>query len=422
MRAILYIAGKDLLLRWRDRLGFFWWMVGFPLLIAVLIGTIFSGALEGPTKPMKAGIVDLANTEASREYIEVLGKIGSVQLEPLSMEAAQDAVRRGRLPAYAVLREGFHLSPALLMGKPLPIAVGVDPTRRAELAYLQAGLTEASLEYLRREWVDVKRRPVLIEDWLVDTGRGKTLGATQRQTIATAINNLDMYLNPVPTTRSAQSLARSINFELLPMQASKSRPRSAFEICFPIGIIWGLLGLAAEFAIGMVQERQAGTLLRLRVAPIYRWQIMSGNALAAYIASVAEMLFLLSVGKGLFGIRLQNPAVVCAAILCIAFCFTGLTMFLSVIGRTESAVGGGAWALLLVLAMIGGGMVPQMFMPHWMDALSDWSPVKWAILGLEGGVWRDFSLHDALLPCLILLGQGLVAGLVGFGIMSRARQ
>ncbi|NLX24072.1 MAG: hypothetical protein GXY55_20675 [Phycisphaerae bacterium] len=65
-----------------------------------------------------------------------------------------------------------------------------------------------------------------------------------------------------------------------------------------------------------------------------------------------------------------------------------------VLGKTESSVGGAAWTCLLVMAMLGGGMVPQMLMPPWMDAVGCVSPVRWAILSLEGGIWRGFTLRE----------------------------
>ena len=47
-------------------------------------------------------------------------------------------------------------------------------------------------------------------------------------------------------------------------------------------------------------------------------------------------------------------------------------------------------------------------MPPWMQTLSNVSPVKWAILALEGAIWRGFSLGEMALPCGILLGVGVV--------------
>ena len=45
-------------------------------------------------------------------------------------------------------------------------------------------------------------------------------------------------------------------------------PRNPFDITFPQGVIWGLIGCAMSFGISLVTERTHGTLVRLRMAPL----------------------------------------------------------------------------------------------------------------------------------------------------------
>jgi ABC-2 type transport system permease protein len=59
-----------------------------------------------------------------------------------------------------------------------------------------------------------------------------------------------------------------------------------------------------------------------------------------------------------------------------------------------------------------------MAMPPWMLTLSHVSPVKWAIVALEGAIWRGFGAQEMLLPCGLLLGLALVTFLIG----SRMRE
>ena len=69
--------------------------------------------------------------------------------------------------------------------------------------------------------------------------------------------------------------------------------------------------------------------------------------------------------------------------------------------------------MLMPMAMFGGAMIPQFLMPPWMQAIGNLSPVKWAILGIEGAVWRNFSLGEMVLPCAILIGFGAVCFAIG---------
>ena len=97
---------------------------------------------------------------------------------------------------------------------------------------------------------------------------------------------------------------------------------------------------------------------------------------------------------------------------------------MSVLGRTEAAASGIGWASLIVMAMIGGGMIPLVFIERipFLAAVSNASPVKWSILAIEGAIWRGFSPAQMALPCLVLIGVGIGAFMAGGLIFQRTEQ
>ncbi|MCA9244607.1 MAG: ABC transporter permease, partial [Phycisphaerales bacterium] len=151
----------------------------------------------------------------------------------------------------------------------------------------------------------------------------------------------------------------------------------------------------------------------LRTAPISRTQILLGKGLACFIATVGVAALLLIVAAIVFGVRPSAPAKLVMAVVSVSLCFVGVMMLLSVIGKTEQSAGGIGWAILMVMAMIGGGMVPLMFLPGWLQDIASVSPVKWSILALEGAIWRDFSYAELAGPCGVLVGMGAVCFVVG---------
>jgi ABC-2 type transport system permease protein len=185
-------------------------------------------------------------------------------------------------------------------------------------------------------------------------------------------------------------------------------PRNAYEFTFPQGIIWGLVGCAATFGISLVVERTQGTLTRLCIAPIARWQILAGKSVACFGVTAFLATIMMIIGRLGFGVRVSSVPLLALAVFCACFGFVGIMMSLSTFGRTERSAGGIAWAVMIVLTMLGGGSVPLTFMPAWMQKLSVVSPVRWAVLALEGAIWRGFSPAEMLLPCGILIGVGLV--------------
>jgi ABC-2 type transport system permease protein len=195
-------------------------------------------------------------------------------------------------------------------------------------------------------------------------------------------------------------------------------PRSAYAITFPQGVIWGLIGTAAGFAVSIVVERTRGTLFRLQTAPISRTSVLGGKALACFISIMLMSIFLYALAFFVFRLRPVSFPLLGLAVVSSAVGFVGIMMLLAVSGRTEQAVGGIGWAVLIVMSMLGGGMIPLFFMPSWMRTIGTFSPVKWSVLAMEGAVWRGFTLVEMLKPCGILIGVGMICFAIGVRVFD----
>jgi ABC-2 type transport system permease protein len=128
---------------------------------------------------------------------------------------------------------------------------------------------------------------------------------------------------------------------------------------------------------------------------------------------IAVQALLYTIGYAFFGVRPSSWPLLAVASLSATVAFCGLMMLVATLGRTEQAASGTAWAILMPLSMVGGGMIPQFIMPPWMSAVGSVSPVKWAIRAIEGALWRGFTPAEMLLPCGLLLLVGLACFAVG---------
>ncbi len=419
MSRIATLAAKDLRILWRDKFGLFWILV-FPLLFALFFGAIFSGGREGSRAAMKVGLVDLDRSEKSERFAKELVKSKAVELTPLSEPQARDDVRRGKLTGFVVLREGFGKSSGFFSGNAPAIDLGIDPARQAEGGYLEGLVTQASFALMKEEFTDAKAMRENLRQSKERLDRDPDLAPDRREKLKKFFGDLDDVLGSADLdgigAPPSMDAARVRRVDVAP---DRIGPRSAFEITFPSAVLWGVLGCAAGFAIGLVIERKAGTLLRLRVSPLSRGHILAGKALGCFIACSAVALLLLGVGRLIFGVRISSPGLLAVAVLSTAAAFVGIMMLMSVLGKTEQSVAGAGWAILTVMAMLGGGMVPLIAMPAWMQTASHVSPVKWGIVALEGAIWRGFSPSDMALPCAILWGIGLLGFGVGVRIFSK---
>ncbi|HOD66769.1 MAG TPA: ABC transporter permease [candidate division Zixibacteria bacterium] len=418
MKTLLTLARKDLRLLWRDRFGLFWVIV-FPLLMALFFGSIFStgGARAGS---MKIAAVDELRTEQSRQMIGKLSAKPVLAVTPLPLDSARLLVQKGKLTAYVLLKRD---SLATGEGNPFampPIEIGLDPSRKAEAGYLQGMVTEAWFSLMQDRLADPAVAKTWVNEGLAGLRADTALPPDQRGVLTRLLASFDDYLTTFDSAEVSQSSPfGKTAITVVEVAVEREGPRSPFEITFPQALTWALLGCALTFAQSIVSERQRGTYLRLRLAPITRGQILAGKGLACFVTSGAVSVALLAVGVLIFGVRVAFPLGMAIALAAAGCCFVGLMMLISVLGRTEQAVSGAGWAIMLVMAMAGGSMVPLMVMPSWMLTVSNFSVVKWAIYAYEGAIWRGFTLGQMLVPAGILTAIGAIAFALGVAILAR---
>jgi ABC-2 type transport system permease protein len=173
-----------------------------------------------------------------------------------------------------------------------------------------------------------------------------------------------------------------------------------------------LIGCMMSFGISMVTERTHGTLVRLRMAPLTRAQVLGGKALSCFVSILLVELMLFAIAWN-FGVRPSSIAMLALAGVSAAICFVGFMMLVAGLGKTEETASGAAWAILMPLSMFGGAMIPTFVMPQWMQTIGYVSPIRWTLLALEGGVWRNFSLAEMATPCALLITVGVACFAIG---------
>lgn len=422
MQEIWSLAVKDLRLLVRDKGGLFFTFV-FPVLYAVFFGTIFAGigGGGGADNPTEIAVVDEDGSEASRAFAASLDEEARLRVVDIETRArAEDAVRKGRHAALVVIPDGFG-DASVFRGEPMRLIVGVDPARRAEGGLIQGLITAKAYQRLQDEFLTPVRVREMARETLDSLDKADDLTPIQKGLLRTFMTSLDSFMADMPATGAfGGTEGEGVGaFNPVEIEAAEILSEDAgsgpnpYAIAFPQGIIWGILGSAAGFGISLVTERNRGTLTRLRIAPLGRSRVLLGKALACFLTTVAVAAALLAIAWIGFGVRPGSPVLLALSVLCIAVCFVGLMMLLATLGKTEASAGGIGWAVLLVMAMFGGGMIPLAFMQGWMVTLSHLSPVKWSILAMEGAIWRGFGPGEMLLPCAVLVGIGLIAFAAG---------
>jgi ABC-2 type transport system permease protein len=415
MGTIFTLAAKDLLLLWRDKAGLFW-VIGFPLLIAFFFGSVFGGFGSGSTSGMKIGMINEDQTDFANEYVARLDSLSALNVQQMSLDSAHTLVRQGKLTAYVRIKKGFGES----MGFGGGLEVGIDPSRQMEGQYLRGMLMQATFKPMQEMFSNPAKMKEKVVGDLSRFDEDTTMPEGVRRNLKGLFSSMGGMFDSMDSLKSDSGGGISgPKVDMVDVMTERVGPRSSWEITFPQALIWALIGCASAFSVSVVVERTRGTYLRLRLAPITRAHILAGKGLACFTAAVTVSCFILAIGVFILGMQIGSVPALAATVLASAFCFSGMMMTISVLGKTEQAVGGSGMAIMLIFAMVGGGMIPLFVMPSFMKAISDFSPVKWSVLAAEGAIWRGFSFGEMFTPIVVLLCVGLAGFTIGVTIMRR---
>lgn len=444
MSRIFSMAIKDLRLLSRDKLGTFF-ILGFPVLMGLFFGMMLGGPSSGGSGKMRIAIVDQDQSTISKQFVAALGQQSSLLVEADELDAAKESVRKGNRIALIVLPVGFGETAGVMWESPPKIRIGVDPSRSVESAMLQGMMMEGIGNLVGQRFQDTAGLKKSIRDQRKSLAEDVTTPMGTKLLLDTFLGSVDSMLNNLETLPAEDSINKNetvgdsatpnrLNrgFNLADIESidvsrqidpnsvggQLKKIRSTWDISFPQAMMWGVLGCVAGFSISIARERSQGTMLRLQVAPVSQFEILAGKALACFLA-VLLVIGLLTLLGVVMGMSPNNYWLLAVAAVCVGICFVGIMMTMSLLGKTEQSVSGAGWAINMVMAMLGGAMIPVMFMPAVIQQFSVLSPIKWGILAIEGAIWRQFSWTEMMLPCGMLLAVGAIGFVLGMGLLKR---
>jgi ABC-2 type transport system permease protein len=419
MSKALFLAIKDLRVLVSYK-GNVFWVFGFPVLMALLFGAIFSGIGSEPSG-IKIAVVDEDKSKFSDLYISKLESYEALEIVLLSRDEAIEQVRKGKIAAAVIFKEGFGDGFEALFNSDEPrLEIAADPSRRMENSYLQGLLAKAQFETLGNQSVDKKWMRDQIKLLRNDVQTDDKLNSAQAKLYLDFFDSFDTLVKDAnDVTFGGGFKGDLLKFSKIDVNREHEGPITPFQTTFSQAMLWGMLTCTVTFSISIVKERTNGTYDRLRISPLGRAHILGGKGLACFITAIFVICVLYVIAKAIFRMPIGNLFLFIPAVLCTVLCFVGLMMFISTWGRTEQSVGAAGWATIVIMALLGGVTFPTAFLPSWLRPFSHVNPVRWSIFALEGAIWRNFTLLEMISPCLMLLVIGLTSFSLGVVMLRR---
>ncbi len=224
------------------------------------------------------------------------------------------------------------------------------------------------------------------------------------QRLARPENNPSSRAPGVNVSVSAQALVGAERF------AAGSRP-TAVQQNVPAWLVFGMFFVVASLANLFLQERQCGALARLASLGVPTSMMIWSKALPYLAINGLQAALMLAVGVWLMpllgGDALSLTGIHWGALLLVLLAVSmaaiGMALALASMVRTHAQASAVGPTVNILMAAIGGVMVPKFVMPEFMQRLAEFSPMDWGLEGMLAVLLRGSDMVGVLLPAAKLM-------------------
>jgi ABC-2 type transport system permease protein len=169
----------------------------------------------------------------------------------------------------------------------------------------------------------------------------------------------------------------------------------------------------------LMLERSQGTLTRMAAAPVRPTAIVTGKLAAVFVTGLTSILVVWGATVLVFGANWGNPLGVLLICLGATAAMCGFGVFVTSFARNEHEAFAASLILGLVLALLGGNLLPPGALPTFFQVLSLGTPNGWALVGFGRLALLGDPASEVVGPFLVLC---LIAAVTGGLAFSRVRR
>jgi ABC-2 type transport system permease protein len=395
LNRLIAILRKEFLLLFRDLHGLLL-MFAMPVVFIVVMSLAMQqnfAALGGAK--LEALIQDKAANPESAQFIQTLAASGAFEFsQPEDKETVEMLTEQVRTDKASFLIEISPLSEVDEAGNTLAVRLTIAPGVNKQTEVIVVAAVEELLRGLKVQ--------KMLAD-LEDAGMG---GGESVEELAAVHLEVDYAY-----------------------QSSAETAPTAVQQNVPAWLVFAMFFVVVPLSNTLIRERQFGTLRRLRTFAVAPGLLVLGKLLPYFMIMLLQVVCMLAVGVFLIpllgGDRLELGAswsaltMIAAAVSIAAL---GYAVFIAAVARTteQATMLGGAGNI--ILAALGGIMVPSFLMPETMQQLGQLSPMSWGLEGFLDVLLRNGGVALVWPKALALTIFGLALTAMALTVMKGSSQ
>lgn len=382
MRASLAIAGVELRRFVKDKGNIFFTFI-FPLILVFVLGSQFGGSGN-------AGSVTVSgpDSELRTEVVEQL-ESNDVSVSQADHDDMLEQVARGRTDAGLVIDD--EAAAAFANGEPaeLEIIAGSSSTSTVAQQHIQVAVGNLDLHQLQ-----------------VSALEGA--GASADDAAQALEGAAGQVAEPTLTVSSVDQLSEEF-------QGLGQFDLGASSQLLLFTFLTSLAGSST-----LINARRQGVMGRTLASPVSTLQAIAGQSLGRWVIAFFQGGYIMLATWLLFGVDWGNIALSLLVLAVFALVAAGAAMVLGSILDNEGAAVGAGVGLGLVLAAIGGGMMPLEIFPDTMRTIAHITPHAWGYDAFAAIQRNNGNLVDVLPQLGVLIAMAAAVLLLGTWLLRRS--
>ena len=399
---------KDLRILFRDKVGLTL-MFLMPVVLAIVITVVQNSTFEMVNNNKMALLLCNRDTgNASKQLSEAIEKVGMFNVEniPATENEKEISDRMGTKDALVaiVIPENFS---AQLNARAQNIAaealkdLNTPDTTNVNTSQQPGNIT---LYY----------HPVLQQSFRQSI-QGALRSSLQIVESREVVRNLYQNINEDPITDTLENQIINNQSSIIEIPVSRDGSRkipNATQHNIPAWTIFAMFFVVISLGGSVVREKLSGSFTRLKTLPTNYLIALVSKQITYVTVTFLQAVVIFAIGIVLFPLlglpKLELPddvaGLVIVTLMC-GWCAASYAICVGVIARTQEQSNGFGAVSIVLLAAIGGILVPSFAMPASFKIIMQLSPLHWCLeayygLFLEGGNLQDILIN--ILPLLII--------------------
>ena len=414
---------KDIRILTRDKLGLIFMFV-MPVVLAIVITAVQNSTFEmlnTNTVPML--LCNRDTGEAGKQMEAAIIKVGMFHLKQVTPNVTDKEIS-----------DRMHAKDAVIA-----IIIPADFTQKlkqkadetAKKALKNFGMQTDSIisDTGSVQPITLLYHPVLQESFRhsINGALRSALQVVQNKEI---LKSLYFSLNekPMPDTFENELMSNQVAIKEIPVSRDGSRNiPNASQHNVPAWTVFAMFFVVISLGGSVVREKLNGSFVRLKTLPTNYLVALISKQLTYLFVTFIQAAVVFSIGIWLFpsmGLpKLNLPAdltgVVIVTLIC-GWCAVSYAIMIGVFAKTQEQANGIGAVSIVLMAAVGGLLVPGFAMPESFQFVMKMSPLHWCLEAYYGLFLEGGKLKDVLLNIIPLLGITLFIQLITlFGLKRK---